>query len=181
MAAVMAGSYEIRTERLLLRPFTLGDVDDVFDYATSPEWGRYIAAPQPYTRGDAEEFVARSVLTTWDTQAIFAVVLEQKVIGGIDLRVEPKHEHAEIGYSIGSYYWGKGLASEGVRAVINWGFSHYGLKEIHAGIDARNERSWRMAENLGMVREGALRSYLVVHGERIDVLAYGILRQEWRG
>lgn len=175
-------SFELKTERLLLRPFTLRDVDDVFEYATSPEWGKYLdAPPQPYTRRDAEENVARCLLTSWATNPDFAIVLDTKVIGGIDLRVEPSHERAELGYSISSYHWGKGLMPEALRSVMDWAFPHFDLKKVYARIDVRNHRSWRVAEKLGMSREGLLRSHAIMHGERWDVLYYGILREEWEG
>ena len=54
---------ELRTERLLLRPYTLADVDDVYAYAKDETWGRFLPVPVPYTYRDAEEYVARSVLT----------------------------------------------------------------------------------------------------------------------
>ena len=53
---------EIRTERLLLRPFRPSDVDDVFAYASDPEWSANVPnVPYPYKRRHAEEFVARVV------------------------------------------------------------------------------------------------------------------------
>ena len=179
MGAAMIDSFELKTERLLLRPFALGDVEDVLEYATSPEWGRFLPVPQPNTMRAAEESVARSVLTSWETRPRFAVVLDKKVIGRIGLTVEPQHEHAEVTYSISSYHWGKGLMPEALRAVMDWAFPYYNVKKIYARIDPRNERSWHVAEKLGMSREGLLRSHEIIRGERWDVLYYGILRQEW--
>ena len=63
---------ELRTERLLLRPFRLDDVDEVFEYAKDPEWAQYLGGhiPQPYTRRDAEHFVAHAVLASWDAHPV---------------------------------------------------------------------------------------------------------------
>ena len=72
---------ELKTERLLLRPLGLGDVDDVLAYASNPEVGRYLEVPQPYTRDDAVEFVARRILDDWSTEPTFAIVWEQQVVG----------------------------------------------------------------------------------------------------
>jgi RimJ/RimL family protein N-acetyltransferase len=52
----------IETTRLQLRPFCLRDVDEVFVYASDPEWARYLPVPQPYTKADAEKFIAGQVL-----------------------------------------------------------------------------------------------------------------------
>ncbi len=178
--AMVADSFELKTERLLLRPLSLNDVADVFEFATSPEWAKYLSdVPQPYTWRNAEENVARCLLTSWATNPDFAIVLDAKVIGIIDLRVEPDQERAEVGYSMSSYHWGKGLVSEAVRVVMDCAFTRYDVKKVYARIDVRNERSWRMAERVGMVREGLLRSHEIIRGERWDVLYYGILRQEW--
>ena len=180
---MVTDSFELRTERLLLRPFALGDVDDVLEYATSPDWGEadLLTVPLPYTRRHAEEFVARSVLSPWETRPDFAITSDAKVIGGISLTVEPDQEHAEIGYGLSSHFWGRGLAPEGVRAVLDCAFSRYKVKKVYARINPRNERSQRLAERVGMVREGLLRSHEIIRGERWDVLHYGILRQEWEG
>ena len=65
------GRVELNTERLTLRPFELDDVDDTFAFASDPVWAKYLPIwpnwPQPFTRRDAEEFVARQVLINWET------------------------------------------------------------------------------------------------------------------
>ena len=78
---------ELRTERLLLRPFDLRDVDDVLAYASEPEFGWYLSLPQPYTRDHAAKFVAQQILDDWSTSPTFAMVFEGHVVGGIGLRV----------------------------------------------------------------------------------------------
>ena len=148
----------MKTERLLLRPLRLEDVDDVFDYAKDPEWARYLddVVPQPYTKRDAEEFVARSLLTSWDTHPVFAIEYDSNVVSGISLMIRQPHEIAELGYSIARAHWGKGLVPEAAKAVIHWGFEEHGLAKIYATADPRNVRSLRVMEKVGMVREGVL-------------------------
>ena len=63
----MAEGIELRTDRLLLRPFRLTDVDDVYAYASDPAWGKYLPVPQPYEYRDAELWAAQSVLADWET------------------------------------------------------------------------------------------------------------------
>jgi RimJ/RimL family protein N-acetyltransferase len=93
----MVERIELRTERLLLRPFRFEDAQDVVGYASDEEYGRYLGSlPQPYSRWDAEEFIARSVLQSWDTRPRFAVVLESKVVGGINLDVDVSNQIAEM-------------------------------------------------------------------------------------
>ena len=97
----MTERVELRTERLLLRPFELADVDDVLDYASDPEWARFLGkVPQPFTRRAAEERVARSVLESWETHPTWAIVLNRKVVGGIVLMMDVRHEIGELGYEL---------------------------------------------------------------------------------
>ena len=169
---------ELRTDRLLLRPFRYGDVDDVFAYATDPEWNRYLGLPEPYTRSMAEEFVAKAILADLGKNPIWAIVHEGRVCGGIDLRIR-RSGLAEMGYSIAQRLWGQGLMTEAVRAVIGHAFESMGIVRIQAYADSRNKGSWRVMEKAGMKREGVLRSNGAIRGESIDDVLYAIVGGDW--
>ena len=172
----MTGPVKLKTERLLLRPFRLEDVDDSFVVASDPEWAEYLpVVPQPYTRRDAEEFVARQLLCSWDTNPGWAIVMESRVVGSIALRVNVQNESGELGYAIQRAQWGKGIMAEAARAVMEWGFKERGLAKILAKADLRNRQSWRVMEKLGMTREGVLRSQVKARDGRADDVYYGIL------
>lgn len=176
-----AETVELKIERLLLRPFRLKDVDDVYAYAKDPEWERYLGLPlpQPYTRRDAEAYIAGRVLADWSTEPTFAIVLDSRVIGGIGVRISAAHQRGEMGYALARVHWGKGIMPEAALAVIDWAFGEHGLAKIYASADPRNRRSTRVMEKLGMTREGVLRSHRKGRGERVDEVYYGILREEW--
>ena len=172
---------ELRTERLLLRPFRDGDVDDVFAYAADREWRRYIMnIPEPYTHAHAQEFVKRNMERDWDTNPNLAIVLDGHVVGSTGLVVSREHQRAEIGYSLAREDWDKGLAAEAARALIDWAFPAYGLAKVFARADARNKRSWRLMERLGMSREGLLSGRRRVPGGRADEVVYRLLLEEWK-
>ena len=164
---------EITTERMLLRPPRLEDVDDILEFASVPEWSRYLPAPVPYLREHAVKFVARRILASWDDRPLWAMVLEGKVVGGIGLRIDTEHSTGALGYSTAKKHWGRGLTVEAARGVIGWAFSERGLAKVYAHADARNRQSLRVMEKLGMTREGRLRD------ERVDDVYYGVLRGEW--
>ena len=170
---------ELQTDRLLLRPFDFGDVDDVLSYASEPEFGRYLPVPQPYTRADAVEFVAHRVLAEWSTRPLFAMFFERHVVGGVGLRVYASDERVELGYALSKQHWGKGLTLEAARAVVDWGFERYPLHKVYARADLRNRQSWRVMEKLGMAREGVLRGHNKLRDEHVDDVYYGVLRDEW--
>ena len=173
----------LATARLALRPFGPGDVDDVFEYASDPEWAEYLldVVPQPYTRRNAEEFIAARMLAP-NTELPWAIVLGGAVIGSIALYLDLRHQTGGMGYALARPYWGRGLMTEAARAVVAWGFGERGLQRIWASADIRNLRSRRVMERLGMAREGVSRSqdndprpgY-----PRIDHVYYYLLRSEW--
>ena len=148
----------IKTERLILRVFSLVDVEDVLLYASDPEWARFLPVPQPYTRADAEKFVASQVLQDRTTQPSWAIEHVGSVIGGINIGFDFDNRVGEMGYSIARRFWGKGLTTEAAGAVIEESFSVYpDLNRIRASADERNVGSLRVMEKLGMVREDVLR------------------------
>ena len=170
---------ELETERLLLRPFQFEDVDDVLSYSTDPEFGRFLPIPQPFTHGDAAEFVARKVLLEWSTQPRFAIVLGRNVVGDVGLNLQVNHNIAELGYALARPLWSRGITTEAARAVVAWGFDRYSLHKIYARAYVRNPGSWRVMEKLGMTREGVLKGHHRLRGEHFDDAYYGILREEW--
>lgn len=173
----------LTTPRLVLRPFSPADVDDVFEYAQDPEWAEYLPeVPQPYTRRDAEEFIAGQMMAPPKKRVSWAILLDGTGIGGIILSVAAQHETGEIDYALARSHWGRGLMPEAVGAVVGWGFRQRGLHKISSHSDIRNRRSWRVLEKLGMVREGVSRSHRKdprPGHPRIDVVSYGLLREEW--
>ena len=172
----------LTTQRLVLRPFEKTEIDDVLAYANDPEWVEYLVnIPHPFTRADAETFVARfSDPAGWDNLPMFAVTLDGTVIGEVYLNaLDRDNERAELGYSLSRKYRGRGLATEATTAVVDWAFRTQHLHRIYATCDPRNRHSIRVLEKLGMHREGLLSHHLKWKDEYRDVAYYGLLRSEW--
>ena len=175
----MKGHKIIRTKRLRLRPFAFTDVNDVLAYASDPEWSRFLPVPDPYTLKDAEEFVARCILHEPDDNLRFAIEFNGSVIGGIDLRIEAPNAVGSLHYSLSRDHWNRGLTTEAAQAVIDLGFTEFGLEKVYSWANVQNIGSWRVMVKIGMTREGTFRSHGVNRGVREDFHYYGILRDEW--
>lgn len=82
---------ELQTQRLHLRPFRPGDVEDALEYRDDQEFARFLHhLPQrPVTRQDAEAWVALNMSEPWDRSPTFAVVLASKLIGTVNFEVDP--------------------------------------------------------------------------------------------
>ena len=171
----------IDTARLLLRPWTLTDVDDVLAYAHDPEWSKYLRIlPRPYERMHAEQFVARQILLDRITHPAWAIVHEGAAIGGINVGFRFEHRLAEMGYSVARRHWNRGFVTEVARAVIDAAFrTHADLNRIHARADLENAASQRVMEKVGMTKEGVLRQSRVERDTAIDEVWFAILRSEW--
>jgi ribosomal-protein-alanine N-acetyltransferase len=170
----MTARTELRTARLRLRPFEATDVDDAMAYRNDPEFSRFLPhIPQPFTRQDAERFVALNMSEPWDRSPTFAVVLDGKLIGTVNLEVDTENRSAMLGYAIGRSWWLQGLATEAARAVVAWGVQTFGLRRILASADARNVASLRVLEKVGLRREIIrARDHLGRNGEPVDEVVY---------
>jgi len=170
----------INTARLVLRPWSFEDVPDVMLYAQDGEWARYLAVPHPYSEADAHRFIASQILLDGEQHASWVIRYDDRSAGGINIRFFFDFRVGEIGYSIARPLWGRGLATEASRAIVTAAFSQYPqLMRIRAMADARNERSHRVLEKLGMTREGLLRKNRLARNEFVDEVWYGVLRSEW--
>ena len=171
---------EIKTKRLFLRPYSWDDIDDLFAYAVDPAWGRFLPVPAPYLHKHAVEFIEAQLLVKWEENPMWAITLNDKCVGGINIRLKPNHKKGDMGYSIGRQYWGRGLMTEAAGTILNLAFTELPwLNNLKAMADLRNTGSWRVMEKIGMIREGCLRQNSVLRGESIDEVWYGILRPEW--
>jgi ribosomal-protein-alanine N-acetyltransferase len=171
----MTSRTELRTERLLLRPFHAEDVEDALDYRNDHEFVRFLPhVPHPFNRQDAEAFVELNMSEPWDRSPTFAVVLGRRLIGTVNFEADPQTRTAMLGYAIGRAAWGQGIAAEAATAAMAWAIEEFELSRIWASTDARHTRSRRVLEKLGLRLE-ALRTghHLGRDGESIDEVLYG--------
>ncbi len=174
---------ELKTDRLLLRPFILADAPAVQRLAGDRDIASTtLSIPHPYEDGMAEQWI-NSLQERFERGDFvnFAVVLLAggALIGSIGLQVNQAHENAELGYWIGVPYWGNGYCTEAAMAVLHYGFTKLGLHRIAAHHLSRNPASGRVMEKIGMQYEGCERQRIKKWGVFEDVRMYAILRDEY--
>ncbi len=169
----------LRTERLVLRPFTMADAPRVQELAGAREVAlNTLLIPHPYPDGAAEQWIASH--EQGRQQGTFAFAIDDgELVGCVGLHIKRDDDMAEIGYWIGVPYWGRGYATEAAAAVLRYGFEQQSLNKIFAACFTRNPGSARVLRKLGMRHEGTLRQQHKKWGEYVDVEFYAILRQEW--
>lgn len=144
---------KIETKRLLLRPFTAADGEDLYSYLSDPEVVRF----EPYdvfTKADAEKEAARRA----GDPNFFAVVLKEtgRVIGNLYF-APSEYEKYEFGYVLSRAYWKNGYATEAADALLRDAFAQKKLHRVEAYCHPDNVNSWHLLERLGFKREAHLR------------------------
>jgi RimJ/RimL family protein N-acetyltransferase len=170
----------IRTERLVLRPWSFDDAGDVVLYANDVEWSRYLRIAQPYSLADARKFIARQVSLNRHESPSWAIEREARAVGGINLRLLSDFRIGVLGYSIARAYGGRGLATEAARTIVDAAFEGYPtLTRVRALVDARNLASLRVLEKIAMRREAVLSLGRLGPDGLVDEVWCAISRSEW--
>ena len=158
-----AGTQRIETPRLILRRFKTEDAEDMYNnWASDPEVTRYLTWPA-HSNVDFTENLLAEWVPGYTDGGYFNWVMEYKetgkCIGNISVvRLNENTEAADMGYCMSRAYWGQGLMPEALSAVIEYLFDVVGLNRIAACHDARNPKSGRVMDQVGMRQEGILRA-----------------------
>jgi ribosomal-protein-alanine N-acetyltransferase len=105
-----------------------------------------------------------------------------RLVGAAALHhVDQARHGAELGYDLAPAYWGRGLMTEALDTVLEYGFGALDLVRIEAVTVADNTRSQHLLTRLGFVQEGVLRRHgLDEHDELCDEVVLALLKNEWQ-
>ena len=174
----------METERLLLRPMTPEDTDFVFRHFSSPPVNQYLLDEPPVTEyAQAEEIVQFYLELEGKSYNRWIMVRKSdcQPIGTCGYhKWDKQHFRAEIGYDLGPDFWGQGYMREALFAVLANGFDQMRLNRIDALVYTENERSIRLLQKLGFMREGLLRDYFHQDGKFHDHYIFSLLKREWK-
>ena len=180
---------KIETERLILRPFTESDTEDVFEYLHEPAVNCF-ASMKLASLDDAEKEIKRRQ----GDELYLAIVQKEnnKVIGEIFAHPEASDPDDETMdtfspcWMLNLKYTGKGYAYEAARAFFDYLFLEKGARRIYAYTEDHNLPSRRLCEKLGMRREGLFMEFVSfvndTDGEPLyeNTMQYAILKKEWK-
>ena len=113
------------------------------------------------------------------SEATWAITMrgDDRMLGAIGIR--PNGHKADFGYVLGRPYWGRGIATEASRAVVDAAFALPGMTRVWATCSVDNLGSARVLEKSGLEREGILRSWCVrpqQGGRAGDSYCYAVVR-----
>lgn len=178
----------LETARLVLRRFTPDDLDAIVALDADPAVMRYLNGGRPTPL----EEIRDDILPWWlayyergDAWGFWAAIEREsgRFLGWFHLRPleTDAPDEPELGYRLVRAAWGRGLATEGSRALIDKAFEELGARRVHASTMAINTGSWRVMEKAGM------RFVRLFHGEWPERIPgdeegdveYAITREEW--
>ena len=152
--------------------------DDASAYAAAfrddPDLGRLLGTDDDPDEASARERIGRTrelAVADPETDAFWGTVIPHSY--------DERHRRCEVGFWLIPAVRGRGLGSAAVSLIVSWAMRELDLLRVemtttpdNAGVDA-------LAARLGFTREGVLRKRNVERGQRVDVVWYGVLREEW--
>ncbi|MGI6378020.1 GNAT family N-acetyltransferase [bacterium] len=178
------GSVEIVTERLILRRLKESDKEDIYtNLAHDKLVSKTFKLPYYENIDNMNAFMTTYLSRSADINTYFWVIELKKKSEAIGIFVTPSRSDSdftiEVGWALGSNYWGKGYAAEALRAVIKFFFTEIGYNRITAAHFVGHDSSGLVMEKAGMRYEGMRRQEVFYRGQFIDTENYYILREEW--
>jgi RimJ/RimL family protein N-acetyltransferase len=172
------------TERMSLRPYRLSDYVEFADLHGREEVARYLPwepRDADASRAALERHVDMSLETDGDGITLAGLdKVTGRLVGEFVLFLRSvEHRGGELGYILHPAFQGRGLATEGARAVLKFGFEGTGMHRIVARIDARNVASAAVLTRLGLRKEAHLVKNELFQGEWSDEADYAMLAEEW--
>lgn len=164
------------TPSCIIRTWEAGDAPSIARHANNPRIACHLrdAFPHPYTRRDAELFIAMAKRSR--SAFLLAIEADGEAVGGIGLHFlrDVYRGTAEIGYWLAEEYWGRGIATDAVRALVPVAFEKFPVIRLQAGIFADNPASMRVLEKCGFsceaVHTRAITKNSVIMDEHLYVL-----------
>jgi RimJ/RimL family protein N-acetyltransferase len=153
-------------------------------FAADPSLGRLLGIEEDPSETAVRQRSAEAAARAREGRIVELVVADPKtdeMLGVVMLHsLVPQHRRGEIGFWLTPQARGRGHGGAAVRALIDWAFSKLDLLRVEMTTTPDNAAVAALADRLGFVHEGVARKRNVERGRRVDVVSYGLLREEWR-
>ncbi|MDD2674929.1 MAG: GNAT family N-acetyltransferase [Flavobacterium sp.] len=171
----------LKTERLILRPITLVDLDYIHELHSLKEIDEFNTLGIPATIEETKQLLEKWISENnkeQTTHFTFAVELNagNQIIGLIGINLgKVKYKNAEVWFKFHKDHWNKGFATESLKEILRFGFNELNLHRIEAGCAVGNVGSIHVLEKTGMTREAHTRELLPLSSGWSDNYGYAIL------
>lgn len=173
----------LETPRLILRPMTMRDAQDIYAYSCDPEVARHVLWDAHRSVADSRGYL-RFILRQYreGMPSSYGIVLKEtgRLVGTIGFMwYSQENSTVEVGYSLARWLWNKGIMTEALQAVNDMAFRTLNVHRIEAQHETVNPASGHVMQKCGMRHEGTLRGRIFNKGKFVDVDLYAILREDW--
>jgi len=175
----------LKTKRLVLRQVTIKDAPWYFEHFNTKEIveGQDHGGPRDLSEARAELKLYFVDVFRLKRGIRWGMTVKgcDKLIGSVGFYkwIQPERYQAEMGYDLNPAFWGEGIMTEALSAIIQYGFDQMGLHRIEVLISHQNKRSQTLIRRLGFEREGVLRDHYFVEGRFSDDVIFSLLKEEW--
>lgn len=169
------------TDRLILRPWSVDDLDDFYEYAKNPNIGPN-AGWLPHKSKEKSLEILESFIKNDEVRAI-VFKENNKVIGSIGVHTDKKRLNPNskmIGYVLSEDYWGMGLMTEAVKEVLRYLFEEENVDIVSCYHSPFNNKSKNVIERSGFSYEGTLRKATKhYNGQVYDDVCYSLIKEDY--
>lgn len=175
----------LETERLILRPFEIGDAERFAAYRSDPAIAQYQYWNPPLSLADAMHFIkTMQALQPATPGEWYQIAIQPKnldhLVGDCAFCVLPEDgQQAEFGITLAGEYQRRGYAGEAIARLIRYLFADLLLHRVRAICHVDNHSSARLLERVGMRREGHFIDHHWFKDRWVSEYWYGLLRSEW--
>lgn len=172
----------LRSDRLIIRTYQMGDEDQVYDVINDPKIAKMmLRMPYPYPREQLAvwlHFTRKN--SEYEKGYECGIFYKEQYIGNVGIvNVDLTYHQAEITYFIGTKYIGQGFATEAVKTMLRFGFETLGLERIQGRCMCHNIGSKKVLDKCGFQYEGIGRHEVLKEGTYQDVYHSSILHSEY--
>lgn len=174
----------LETGRIKLRTIQIKDNEQVFHYRSDTETNKYQGF-LPKDLNEVDEFIAKIPAEFNQPESWFPLVIiekeSEKIIGDLGVHfIGDDGFQCELGCTLSKDHQGKGFATEAMKIKIDYLFNSLSKHRIIGSLDPKNISSIRLLERLNFKKEAHFKKSLLIDGEWVDDIVYGVLKSEWK-
>jgi len=169
----------IKTQRLLLRQFVDSDLANVFKGLSHPDTIKYYGVSYDSPEATKKQMTFFADLEKNETGTWWAICSPDNTIfygaGGLN-SLSKEHKKAEIGFWLLCEYWNKGIMTEAIPLICNYGFDKLELHRIEAFVETPNENSKKVLMKFNFQHEGTMHDCEIKNGKFISLDIYAKIK-----
>lgn len=174
---------EIETPRLLLRKFDENDLTFIYNHFKNEFVSKYLYDNEPPKDENEAKWILDWCLDLESEVHIRWCIVNKdngESIGTLGFhKYDKTNNSVEIGYDLAEGYIRKGVMSEALKAILDYGFNEFNFNRVHASVAVKNTASNKLLESLGFTLEGVIRDELYFRGKYYDHNIFSLLKREF--